>query len=187
MDTGEHDQCSEAITPGALVIARWSGRCICMGDTVSLGIVEAFLPERGRWALRLANGRCCAALPSHLRLAPFVPYQRVQINDHACPLVIGNCGIVIGYDQMQRWVVNLDIGFTVKAREADLSCSDQPQRTRNLRQLQALALAKSVVSPGSVVFGVPLDLIQSIANALPSNPPLAVWARYIAAISLSRQ
>ena len=43
---------------------------------VLCGVLEQYLPERGRWALRLTNGQSCAVKVDQIVKAPFQPFDR---------------------------------------------------------------------------------------------------------------
>ena len=100
-----------------------------VGDFVSyqgklFGTVEAFMPERERWVLRLSDGRQCAAQAEQLERVPFSPFSRVEVVGDDCGPLAGLCGEVTGYlPDRQRWTVMLDVGHSAAARTNQLRCA----------------------------------------------------------------
>ena len=154
----------------------------CAACQTLFGVLEAYMPERRRWALRLTNGRTCAAKGEQLVKAPFQPFQRVEVVGGDCGPWRGICGEVAGFvPRRQRWTIELDVGHSTLVRTDQLAATARPPLKLALRQLQVLAWAKSSISQASFAHRLPLDLTEEIAGYLPQNPPITLWARFLAA------
>ena len=56
-------------------IRQRSSCCGCLGP-VLCGVLEHYMPERGRWALQLTSGQTCAVKVEQIVKAPFQPLDR---------------------------------------------------------------------------------------------------------------
>ena len=183
--TGEGgEQDPTHVSAGDLVLLASSGRG--RGMPQRLGTAECFMPDRGRWAVRLPDGTCCAATPAQIERAPFRPFQRVEITDPACGLTMGMRGEIVGCNPSDSarcsyiycWAIELDTGHSTTARAQQIRPTQQAKLARNLQELQALAWATGSLTLGSPVFAMSLDLVEMVAAGL-GNPSLAVWARFL--------
>ena len=153
----------------------------CVACQKLFGVLEDFIPERGRWAVRLTNGRTCAARDEQLTKAPFQPFQRVEIVGDDCGPLAGLCGQVVAFLPFRHcWSIELDVGHITIAGSDELVATERLPLKPSLRQLQVLAWAKSSVSRASSAHLLPLDLTETIAGLLPRNPPITLWARFLA-------
>ena len=154
----------------------------CGASCALFGVLEDFVPERGRWALRLTNGRTCAAKAAQLKKTSFQPLQRIEVVGEDCGPLAGLCGEVVAFvPRRQRWTIELDVGYSTLARTDQLAPTERPPLKPALRQLQVLAWAKSSVSRASFAHLLPLDLAESIAGLVPQNPPIMLWAHFLGA------
>ena len=103
------------------------------GDFVSyqgkiFGTLQEFMADRDRWALKLADGRLCAAKAEQLERTPFEPFARVEVIGSDCGPLTGMCGEITGYlPERGRWTLKLDVGRDAAARTDQLRLTDKPK------------------------------------------------------------
>lgn len=84
-DVAKHLQ---TYTPGTWVVTTvvrpHRGDCAACQCATLFGVLEQYLPDRGRWALRLTSGQLCAVKVEQIALSPFQPFQRKLLHIQHC-------------------------------------------------------------------------------------------------------